>query len=122
MAYTLAADSYGSGNINGTHHEREAEPAKLHAAPPTASLALAEAHVAQVEAELRLILVEERYPALRSDCPTLKPSLRRVDAGHGDGRSFVLSFGSLCFAEGHRRPKSLTVRGSKFSLPKTNLG
>src|SRR6516162_4034792 len=60
MAYTLAAESYGSGKINGTHHEREAEPAKLHAAPPTAPLALAEARVSQVEAELRLILVEEQ--------------------------------------------------------------
>jgi hypothetical protein len=69
MAYTLAAVSYGSGKINGTHHEREAEPAKLHLveiirdiatdiAPPTAPLALAEARVSQVEAELRLMLVE----------------------------------------------------------------
>ena len=69
MAYTLATDSYGSGKINGTHHEHEAEPAKLHLveiirdiatdiAPPTAPLALAEARVSQVEAELRLMLVE----------------------------------------------------------------
>ena len=60
MAYTLPAHSYGSGKINGTHHEREAEPAKLHAAPPTPPLALAEARVSQVEAELRLILVGSR--------------------------------------------------------------
>ena len=49
MAYILAAVSYDSG---------EAEPAKLHAAPPMVPLALAETRVSQVEAELRLILVE----------------------------------------------------------------
>ena len=49
--------SCGSGKINGTHDDK---PAKLHAAPPTAPLALAEARVSQVEAELRLILVEEQ--------------------------------------------------------------
>ena len=53
MAYTLAAVSYGSGKFNGTHHECEAEPAKLHAAPSMAPLALAEARVSQGEAELR---------------------------------------------------------------------
>jgi hypothetical protein len=56
MAYTLAAVSYGSDKINGTHHE--AEPAKLYAAPPMAPLVLAEARVSQIEAELRLVLVE----------------------------------------------------------------
>jgi hypothetical protein len=64
MAYTLPADSYGSGKINGTHHEREAEPAKLHAAPPTPPLALAEALVSQVEAELR-----EHYYGLLPEQP-----------------------------------------------------
>jgi hypothetical protein len=38
-----------------THHECEAEPAKLHTAPSMAPLALAEARVSQVEAELRLL-------------------------------------------------------------------
>jgi hypothetical protein len=53
MAYTLAPVSYGSGKSNN-----EDEPAKLQAAPPMAPLALAEARVSQVEAELRLMLVE----------------------------------------------------------------
>ena len=43
MVYTLAAVSYGIGKFNGTHHECEAEPAKLHAAPSMAPLALAPA-------------------------------------------------------------------------------
>jgi hypothetical protein len=75
MAYTLPADSYGSGKINGTHHEREAEPAKLHAAPPTPPLALAEARVSQVEAELRLILVEEHVADLEEQLSHLEAEL-----------------------------------------------
>ena len=89
MAYTLAAESYGSGNINGTHHEREAEPAKLHAAAPTASLALAEAHVAQVEAELRLILVEEQVSCLEERLSHLEAQLATCGRMPCDGRSFV---------------------------------
>ena len=57
MAYTLAPVSYGSGEINATRNECKGAP-KL-AAPPMAPLALAEARVSQVEAELRLILVGE---------------------------------------------------------------
>jgi hypothetical protein len=75
MAYTLPADSYGSGKINGTHHEREAEPAKLHAAPPTPPLALAEARVSQVEAELRLILVREQVADLEERLSHLEAEL-----------------------------------------------
>ena len=75
MAYTLPADSYGSGKINGTHHEREAEPAKLHAAPPTPPLALAEARVSQVEAELRLILVGEQVADLEERLSHLEAEL-----------------------------------------------
>ena len=75
MAYALPADSYGSGKINGIHHEREAEPAKLHAAPPTAPLALAEARVSQVEAELRLILVEEQVADLEERLSHLEAEL-----------------------------------------------
>ena len=75
MAYTLPAHSYGSGKINGTHHEHEAEPAKLHAAPPTPPLALAEARVSQVEAELRLILVEEHVADLEEQLSHLEAEL-----------------------------------------------
>ena len=75
MAYTLPADSYGSGKINGTHHEREAEPAKLHAAPPKPPLALAEARVSQVEAELRLILVGEQVADLEERLSHLEAEL-----------------------------------------------
>ena len=75
MAYTLPANSYGSGKSNGTHHEREAEPAKLHAAPPTPPLALAEARVSQVEAELRLILVEEHVADLEEQLSHLEAEL-----------------------------------------------
>jgi hypothetical protein len=63
MAYILAPVSYGSSKINGTHNEREAAP-KLRAAPPMAPLALAEARVSQVEAELRLMLVETQVSSL----------------------------------------------------------
>jgi hypothetical protein len=69
MAYTLAADSYGSGKINGTR------PAKLHAAPPGAPLALAEALVSQVKAELRLILVEAQVSHLEERLSHLEAEL-----------------------------------------------
>jgi hypothetical protein len=75
MAYTLPADSYSSGKINGTLHEREAEPAKLHSAPPTPPLALAEARVSQVEAELRLILVGEQVADLEERLSHLEAEL-----------------------------------------------
>ena len=75
MAYTLAAVSYGSGKFNGTHHECEAEPAKLHAAPSMAPLALAEARVSQVEAELRLILVEAQVSCLEERLSHLEAEL-----------------------------------------------
>ena len=75
MAYTLAAVSYGSGKINGTHHEWEAEPAKSHAARPMAPLALAEARVSQVEAELRLMLVEVQVSCLEEQLSHLEAEL-----------------------------------------------
>ena len=75
MAYTLAAVSYGSGKINGTHDEWEAEPAKLHAAPPMAPIALAEARVSQVEAELRLMLVEAQVSCLEERLSHLEAEL-----------------------------------------------
>jgi hypothetical protein len=74
MAYTLPADSYGSGKINGPRGWT-AEPPNLPAAPAIAPLALAEARVSQVEAELRLALVETQASCLEEDCPTLRPSL-----------------------------------------------
>jgi hypothetical protein len=73
MAYTLAAVSHGSGKINGTHHEWEAEPAKLNA--PMAPLALAEARVSQVEAELRLILVDAQVSCLEERLSHLEAEL-----------------------------------------------
>jgi hypothetical protein len=73
--YTLAAVSYGSGKFSGTHHECEAEPAKLHAAPSMAPLALAEARVSQVEAELRLILVEAQVSCLEERLSHLEAEL-----------------------------------------------
>ena len=78
MAYTLAAVSYGSGKFNGTHHECEAEPAKLHAAPSMAPLALAEARVSQVEAELRLILVEAQVSCLEERLSHREAEVRHV--------------------------------------------
>jgi hypothetical protein len=75
MAYTLAAVSYGSGKINGTRRAWEAAPAKLHAAPPMAPLVLAEARVSQVEAELRLILVETQVSCLEERLSHLEAEL-----------------------------------------------
>ena len=63
MAYALPAVSYGNGNINGPHGS-ETEPPKLPAAPLMTPLALAEARVSQVEAELRLALVETQVSCL----------------------------------------------------------
>ena len=63
---------YGSGKINGSHGS-EAEPPKLPTSPPMAPLALAEARVSQVEAELRLVLVETQ-----ASC--LEERLSRVEA------------------------------------------
>jgi hypothetical protein len=63
MAYTLPAVSYGIGKIHGPHGS-ETEPPKLPAAPLMAPLALAEARVSQVEAELRLALVETQVSCL----------------------------------------------------------
>jgi hypothetical protein len=74
MAYTLPAVSYGSGKINGTH-ARETEPPKLPAAPSIVPLALAEARVSQVEAELRLALVETQVSCLEKRLSHLEAEL-----------------------------------------------
>ena len=63
MAYALQAVSYGNGKINGTHG-CETEPPKLPPAPSMAPLTLSEARVSQVEAELRLALVETQVSCL----------------------------------------------------------
>ena len=63
MAYTLPAVSYGNGKINATHG-CETEPPKFPPAPSMAPLALSEARVSQVEAELRLALVETQVSCL----------------------------------------------------------
>jgi hypothetical protein len=63
MAYTLPVVSYGNGKINGTHG-CETEPPKLPPAPSMAPLALSEARVSQVGAELRLALVETQVSCL----------------------------------------------------------
>jgi len=72
MAYTLAPVSYGSGKSNSTNED---EPTKLHAVPPMAPLALAEARVSQVEAELRLMLVEEQVSCLEERLSHLEAQL-----------------------------------------------
>jgi hypothetical protein len=74
MAYTLATDSYGSGKINGTH-AWEAEPPMLPTAPSIAPLVLAEARVSQVEAELRLALVETQVSWLEKRLSHLEAEL-----------------------------------------------
>ena len=63
MAYTLPAVSYGNGKINGTHG-CETEPPRLPSAPSMAPVALSEARVSQVEADLRLALVETQISCL----------------------------------------------------------
>jgi hypothetical protein len=75
MAYTLAPVSYGSGKICGAH---DGEPAKLHSAPPMVPLALAEARVSQVEAELRLMLVEAQVSCLEERLSHLEAELADV--------------------------------------------
>ena len=64
MAYTLPTVAYGSG--------------KPKPAPPLVPLALAEARVSQVEAELRLILVEAQASRLEERLSHLEAELADV--------------------------------------------
>ena len=75
MAYTLAPISYGSGKISDAHDD---EPARLHSAPPMVPLALTEARVSQVEAELRLMLVEAQVSCLEERLSHLEAELADV--------------------------------------------
>ena len=77
MAYTLPAVSYGNGKINGTHG-CATEPPKLPSAPSMAPLVLSEARVSQVEAELRLILVEAQASRLEERLSHLEAELADV--------------------------------------------
>ena len=74
MAYTLPAVSYGSGKINGTHG-CETEPPKLPPVPSMAPLALSEARVSEVEAELRLALVQTQVSCLEEQLSHLEAEL-----------------------------------------------
>jgi hypothetical protein len=74
MAYTLPAVSYGNGKINGTHR-CETELPQLPSAPSMAPLALSEARVSQVEAELRLALVETQVSCLEERLSHLEAEL-----------------------------------------------
>jgi hypothetical protein len=77
MAYALPAVSYGNGKINGPHGS-EVEPPKLPAAQTMVPLALAEARVSQVEAELRLALVETQVSCLEGRLSHLEAELDRL--------------------------------------------
>ena len=71
MAYTLPTVAYGSG--------------KPKPAPPLVPLALVEARVSQVEAELRLILVEAQASRLEERLSHLEAELTDVrNAGADD--------------------------------------
>jgi hypothetical protein len=74
MAYTLPVVSYGDGKIHGPHGSKT-EPPKLAAAPPMAPRALAEARVSQVEAELRLALVETQVSCLEEGLSRIESEL-----------------------------------------------
>ena len=74
MAYTLLAVSYGNGKTNGTHG-CETEPPSLPSAPSMAPLALSEARVSQVEADLRLALVETQVSCLEERLSHLEAEL-----------------------------------------------
>jgi hypothetical protein len=74
MAYTLPAVSYGNGKINGTHG-CETEPPRLPSAASMAPVALSEARVSQVEADLRLALVETQVCCLEERLSHLEAEL-----------------------------------------------
>ena len=74
MAYTLPAVSYGNGKINGSRG-CETELPKLPAASSMVPLALSGARVSQVEAELRLALVETQVSCLEERLSNLEAEL-----------------------------------------------
>ena len=74
MAYTLPAVSYGNGKINGTHG-CETEPSRLPSAASMAPVGLSEARVSQVEADLRLALVETQVSCLEERLSHLEAEL-----------------------------------------------